>query len=149
MTVDMATVRVKDPGQSGAVTLELALVFLPFLLIWILSLDFGLSLVELSNFRRAHYSAGRAIALKNIALQHDCIDQADTLLSNQLASMGLSRAFSSAGSGTVEVNGQKGFNYQVSIPTRCLSCAVMPGLPAISAYRSGTFFPYENQNACQ
>ena len=134
--------------QRGAVTLEMTLVFLPFIVFWLLGFDFGLTLFEMTNFRKAHYAAGRAGSMQRSTDHIVCEDAAKAELNQKLSSMGLGRPVDFAGSGTSTVNGRRGFDLRVAIPTRCISCFVFQGLREITTYRAGTFYPYEDQNAC-
>ena len=134
--------------QSGAVTLEMTLVFLPFIMFWLLGFDFGLTLFEMTNFRKAHYAAGRPGSMQRSSSRTVCEEAAATKINQELSSMGLGRPVDFAGTGTSTVNGQRGFDLRVAIPARCISCLVFPGLREVTTYRAGTFYPYEDQNAC-
>lgn len=130
--------------ESGAVMLEMTLVFIPLLLIWMIGFDIGFVLVETSMIKRAHFSAARLGALQHT----DCTGTAHDSFDQQLNSMGLGRPFDDHLSGTITVDGIRGFNFQVSLETRCLACVLFPGMRDAINYRSGTFYPYEDQAAC-
>ncbi len=53
-----------------------------------------------------------------------------------------------SGSGPITVNGVRGLSFRVRATTPCVSCVVFPALRGPISYNSGTFFPFEDQNAC-
>lgn len=129
--------------ERGATTLELTLVFIPFLIFWLIGFDFGMTLVEMISFRKAHYAAGRLGAVQRT----NCRGVAGEELQRRLGGFGVVSSYTVYGQGE-PVNGLRGLNLVVAIPATCVTCMLFPGLRAISTYQSGTFYPYEDQNAC-